>query len=89
MKSILVIDEEELQFLKDITNHFTNYNTSKIGVSIVNKIRNAQDTTELLVAIQTIRFIEFPLKKYNTWRKALNKIDKALGGQDDKRKKNN
>jgi len=38
-KSILVIDEKELQFLKNVTNQYNKSNLNSEYYSVVNKIR--------------------------------------------------
>ena len=77
-KSILVVTNEELQFLKNLTNQYRQSNLKPEYYSVVEKIRSneLQDTTELLGALKSIiDNTEWEFIKENAIR-----VHNALGG---------
>jgi hypothetical protein len=84
-KSILVINDEELQFLKNVTNQYRQSNLKPEYYSIVEKIRSneLQDTTELLEALEKMENCIVTARGYSSNEREVifNKLYKALGGK--------
>ena len=77
-KSILVVTNEELQFLKNVTNQYRQSNLKPEYYSVVEKIRSneLQDTTELLKALDII----MDFTEWNFIKEQAIIVQKALGG---------